>query len=116
MRFCAGVPFTQVKYRYSNGSKVVGVWGWFQTGNYGDELMALYVAEAYRRMGVECLVFGLRPLLAEKYQLRATESVDEFFSQIRYSVFAEGGCLVDAGDSGNEKGERYSELSAAARK
>ena len=95
---------------------MVGIWGWFQTGNYGDELMALYVAEAYRQMGVDCLVFGLRPELAERYSLESTDEVDEFFSRIAFCVFAEGGCLVDAGDSGNEKGERYSGLAAAARR
>ena len=29
-------------------------------------------------------------------------------------IFAEGGCLVDAGDSGNDKGDRYAEMAAMA--
>ena len=106
----------KVKSTQASGSNKVGVWGWFQTGNYGDELMALYVAEVFRQIGVECVVFGLRPELAEKYDLASTDDADAFFSQIAFCVFAEGGCLVDAGDSGNVKGERYAELSAAAKK
>ena len=78
--------------------------------------MAFYVAEAYRQMGVECLVFGLRPELAEKYSMRSTDCVETFFSQVAFCVFAEGGCLVDSGDSGNDKGERYTQLSEVARK
>ncbi|MFT4547903.1 MAG: hypothetical protein ACI8XO_000200 [Verrucomicrobiales bacterium] len=105
-----------MKYRYTSAPRKVGIWGWFQTGNYGDELMALYVAEAYRQIGVECVVFGLRPELSLKYGIAATDEVDDFFAQIGFCVFAEGGCLVDTGDSGNEKGERYVELATAARR
>ena len=62
------------------------------------------------------VVFGLRPELSKKYGLEATDDVETFFAQIGFCVFAEGGCLVDAGDSGNDKGARYAELSAAAQK
>ena len=92
----------------------VGIWGWFHTGNYGDELMALYVAKALRELGAEALVFGARPELAEQHGFARSDDVAEFFAQIAFCVFAEGGCLVDAGDSGNDKAERYEQMSEAA--
>ena len=92
----------------------VGIFGWFHTGNYGDELMAIYVAKALREIGVSPLVFSARAELAQQHGLRTTDDLDAFFAEIAFCVFAEGGCLVDAGDSGNEKRGRYDSLSAAA--
>ncbi|MEM7147810.1 MAG: hypothetical protein AAF591_22095, partial [Verrucomicrobiota bacterium] len=92
----------------------VGIWGWFHTGNFGDELIALYLCRLAAECGLCPVVFGMRSELAERYGVEVMNEVEEFFGSIEFCLFAEGGCLIDAKDSMNKKGERYEELAAAA--
>ncbi|MEM8955953.1 MAG: hypothetical protein AAGD22_17490 [Verrucomicrobiota bacterium] len=92
----------------------VGVWGWFHTGNFGDELIALYCCRLVEELGMRPVVFGMRRELALRHGVETVEGLDAFFGSIAFCLFAEGGCLIDVKDSMNKKGERYDELADAA--
>ncbi|NET38832.1 MAG: polysaccharide pyruvyl transferase family protein [Cyanothece sp. SIO1E1] len=73
----------------------VAIWGSYDHGNYGDDVMALQFALALKRRGVNPWVYRLDEHLARKYDLVTTRSVDELFRDADFGIIGGGGILID---------------------
>jgi polysaccharide pyruvyl transferase WcaK-like protein len=73
----------------------VGIWGSYNHGNYGDDLMALQFATVLKQMGADPWVYRLDSKLAERYSVHTTHSLAELFQAARFCLIGGGAMLVD---------------------
>ncbi|MDB9454095.1 polysaccharide pyruvyl transferase family protein [Dolichospermum circinale] len=73
----------------------VAIWGSYNYGNYGDDLMALQFAKALKRMGVDSCIYRLDSYLADKYSVRTTNSLEEMFQGTKFCIIGGGAVLSD---------------------
>lgn len=73
----------------------VAIWGSYNYGNYGDDLMALQFATALQRMGVYPWVYRLDANLAKQYSIKTTNSLKELFDGAKFCIIGGGGMLVE---------------------
>lgn len=74
----------------------VAVWGSYNFGNYGDELMALMVALHLRKLGAQPVVYGLPTHVANTEKLETTQDIDYALNGASFCVFG-GGSLFSTG-------------------
>jgi len=72
----------------------VAVWGSYNYGNYGDDLMAIQFGLALRDAGVTPMIYRLDPRLAATYGLATTTSIDELLRDAKFGIIGGGGMLV----------------------
>jgi hypothetical protein len=74
----------------------VAIWGSYNYGNYGDDIMAIQFAKYLKNLGgVEPVVYRLDKQLAKRYQLQTTDSLDELLSNAKFCIIGGGGFLVE---------------------
>jgi polysaccharide pyruvyl transferase WcaK-like protein len=73
----------------------VAIWGSYNYGNYGDDIMALQFATYLKKLGAEPFVYGLDDSLAKEYALHTTNSWDELFDGAKFCIIGGGGVLVN---------------------
>ena len=72
----------------------VAVFGSYNYGNYGDDLMGIMFAHKLKQMGVEPIVYRLDPAFAKTYGVQTTQSLDELLSNSRFCIVGGGGLLI----------------------
>ncbi len=73
----------------------VAIWGSYNYGNYGDDIMAVQFAEYLKSLNVQPVVYRLDKQLAKRYQLLTTDSLDELLSNAEFCIIGGGGFLVE---------------------
>lgn len=76
----------------------VAVWGSYNYGNYGDDIMALQFAQALQAEGLEPWVYRLNRDVASRFQIQSTDSVDELLEQAEFCLIG-GGAMLESGSS-----------------
>ncbi|MEL6458371.1 MAG: polysaccharide pyruvyl transferase family protein [Cyanobacteria bacterium J06621_15] len=73
----------------------VAIWGSYNYGNYGDDIMAIQFAKYLKSLKVEPVVYRLDKQLAKRYQLQTTESLNELLRDAEFCIIGGGGFLVE---------------------
>jgi len=73
----------------------VAIWGSYNYGNYGDDIMAVQFAKYLKSLKVEPVVYRLDKQLAKRYQIQTTESLNELLSDAEFCIIGGGGFLVE---------------------
>ncbi|MDY6901820.1 MAG: polysaccharide pyruvyl transferase family protein, partial [Cyanobacteriota bacterium] len=73
----------------------VAIWGSYNYGNYGDDIMAVQFAKYLKSLNVEPVIYRLDEKLAKRYQLQTTESLNELLSDAEFCIIGGGGFLVE---------------------
>ncbi|MGB3312381.1 MAG: polysaccharide pyruvyl transferase family protein [Nodosilinea sp.] len=77
------------------------VWGSYNYGNYGDDIMAVQFAQALKDQGYEPWVYRLDPATASRFQIQSTDSIDQLLDQARFCLIG-GGAMLESGPSEND--------------
>jgi len=72
----------------------IGVWGNYNYGNFGDDLMAISIASHLKEEGHEPLVYRLDPQLSQQHNIQTTNSISTFVSESDLLLIGGGGMLV----------------------
>lgn len=73
----------------------IAIWGSYNYGNYGDDIMAIQFAKYLKSLNVEPVVYRLDKQLAKRYQLKTTDSLNELLSNAEFCIIGGGGFLVE---------------------
>ena len=73
----------------------VAIWGSYNYGNYGDDIMAIQFAHHLKSLGADPYVFQLNQSLAKLYSINVANSWDELFKDAKFCLIGGGGVLVD---------------------
>ncbi|MGF1673133.1 MAG: polysaccharide pyruvyl transferase family protein [Rivularia sp. (in: cyanobacteria)] len=73
----------------------VAIWGSYNYGNYGDDIMAIQFAKYLKNLDVKPVVYRLDKNLAQRYQLQTTDSLDELLNDAKFCIIGGGGFLVE---------------------
>jgi hypothetical protein len=76
-------------------NKKVALWGSYHNGNFGDDLMAIMLAECLAQHGYKPWVFRLDRILAQKYRIDSTDSLSELLDGAVCCVIGGGAFLVE---------------------
>lgn len=79
----------------------IAIWGSYNHGNYGDDIMAIQFAKVLRDEGFEPWVYRLNKNLADRFQIRSTFSLDELLDESPI-CFIGGGAMLESGPSEND--------------
>ena len=71
----------------------VAIWGSYNYGNYGDDLMAIQFAKEFQKLGAEPYVYRLDYQLAKRYAVKTTNSQEELFDGTKFCILGGGGIL-----------------------
>jgi len=72
----------------------IALFGFYPYGNFGDDLMAVLLAEELRRHGANPLIYGLLPEIAEEFGFTRTDSIDDLLADTGLLVFGGGGAFL----------------------
>jgi len=72
----------------------VAVFGSYNYGNYGDDLMGVMFAHRLKQMGANPIVYRLDSAFAKTYDIQTTQSLDELLSNSRFCIVGGGGLLI----------------------
>jgi hypothetical protein len=86
--------------------KKVFIWGSYEYGNYGDDIMALYFGCLLKSMGYDVCVYRLNSFLGEKYELSVTDCLASGLKDADACVLG-GGALFNAYSVNNECYDAY---------
>ncbi|MHA7881227.1 MAG: polysaccharide pyruvyl transferase family protein [Saccharospirillum sp.] len=75
----------------------VAIWGSYNHGNYGDDVMAVLYALTVKQLGYEPIVFRLSKSLAEIYQLKTTSDIDDLIDEVQFCILGGGAWLTTSG-------------------
>ena len=73
----------------------IAIWGSYNYGNYGDDIMAVQFAKYLKSLNVEPVVYRLDKRLAQRYQIQTTESLNELLNNAEFCIIGGGGFLVE---------------------
>ncbi len=73
----------------------VAIWGSYNYGNYGDDIMAVQFAKYLKSLNVQPVIYRLDKQLAKRYQLQTTDSLDELLNDAKFCIIGGGGFLVE---------------------
>ncbi len=81
----------------------VAVWGSYNHGNYGDDIMAIQFATYLKSLGVEPWLYRLNRQIAKRYDLITTDSIEKLINGASFCIIGGGGLLVETlGDNVEE--------------
>lgn len=72
----------------------VAMFGFYDAGNFGDNLMAVLLGCSLREAGVRCTTFGLDEETAREFSLSTAQRVDHLLEDAGIVVWGGGGLLV----------------------
>lgn len=72
----------------------VAVFGSYNYGNYGDDLMGVMFAHKLKQLGVDPIVYRLDSAFAKTYGIQTTYSLDELLSNAQFCIIGGGGLLI----------------------
>ncbi|MBV6623428.1 MAG: polysaccharide pyruvyl transferase family protein [Rivularia sp. (in: Bacteria)] len=73
----------------------VAIWGSYNYGNYGDDIMAIQFAKYFKSIDVIPVVYRLNKQLAKRYKIQTTDSLNELFQDAEFCIIGGGGFLVE---------------------
>jgi polysaccharide pyruvyl transferase WcaK-like protein len=76
------------------GFMKIGIWGSYNYGNYGDDVMAIIFAKAMEKEGHTPIVYRLNSTIANNFGIKVTNSLLEFMNETEVVVIGGGGMLV----------------------
>ncbi|NEP11907.1 MAG: hypothetical protein F6K14_17190 [Symploca sp. SIO2C1] len=72
----------------------VGLFGYYQFGNFGDDLMAVMFAHHLQSMDVKTIIYGSAQVFTEQFGFQTVETVNELCEKSDLLVVGGGGILV----------------------
>ncbi|MCV9388487.1 polysaccharide pyruvyl transferase family protein [Reichenbachiella ulvae] len=78
----------------------IAIYGSYKYGNYGDELMAIVIANYIKSKGFKPIVYGLDYELAKELQIESTFSVTDLISRASVCLIG-GGAFLSFGENSN---------------
>jgi hypothetical protein len=73
----------------------IGIWGNYNYGNFGDDLMAISIAKHLVNQGHHPIVYRLNNSLAQQFgRIQIEDTIDKFVSEIDLCLIGGGGMLV----------------------
>lgn len=78
------------------------IWGSYNYGNYGDDIMAIQFAKTLQDKGIEPWVYRLNKEVADRFNIQTTHSLNELFDQAEFCLIG-GGAMLESGASENDK-------------
>lgn len=72
----------------------VAVFGSYNYGNYGDDLMGVMFAHRLKHLGADPTVYRLDPAFAETYGVKTTQSLDTLLANAEFCIVGGGGLLT----------------------
>jgi polysaccharide pyruvyl transferase WcaK-like protein len=73
----------------------IGLFGYYRYGNFGDDLMAVLLADHLAAEGHEVRVFGLKAEIAESAGVKATDDLEGLVAWADCLVYGGGGVFLD---------------------
>jgi polysaccharide pyruvyl transferase WcaK-like protein len=73
----------------------VAIWGSYNYGNYGDDVMAIMMCQHLKKMGVVPSVYRLNQKLAKKYEVDTTDSLEELLDKAKFCIIGGGTILLE---------------------
>lgn len=71
----------------------VAIWGSYNYGNYGDDLMAIQFAKEFQKLGADPYVYRLDYQLAKRYSIKTTNCIEELIDGAKFCIIGGGGVL-----------------------
>jgi hypothetical protein len=78
------------------------VWGSYNYGNYGDDLMAVQFAKVLKEQGFTPWIYRLDSGIAQQFGLHTTHSLDELLNGSQFCLIG-GGAMLESGFSENDR-------------
>lgn len=72
----------------------IGIWGNYCYGNFGDDLMAISIANYLKRKGHIPVVYRLDKQLSKKFDIETETSISMLVSEVEFLLIGGGGMLV----------------------
>ena len=72
----------------------IGIWGNYNYGNWGDDLMAIIIAEYIKKNGHRTIVYRLDEDLSKEHNIPSERSVDKLVRDSDFLLIGGGGMLV----------------------
>jgi hypothetical protein len=72
----------------------IAIWGSYEHGNFGDDLMAIIFAEALKKEGCFPIIYRLNEKIANRFNVDTTNDLTELFSGVSFAIVGGGGMLV----------------------
>lgn len=73
----------------------VAIWGSYNYGNYGDDVMAIMISQQLQKLGVTPCVYRLNRKLSEQYNVNTTDSLYELFKEAKFCIVGGGTVLIE---------------------
>lgn len=77
--------------------KRVGIWGSYNYGNFGDDLMAICIAEYLKQFSIQPIVYRLDKELAKAHYICSENDISKFVEDSDFIIIGGGGMLVNNG-------------------
>lgn len=71
----------------------VGIWGAYNHGNYGDDLMAIQFSKALQNLGADPYVYRLDQQLADRYSVKTVDSLKMLVEGAKFCILGGGAFL-----------------------
>jgi hypothetical protein len=72
----------------------VAIWGSYEHGNFGDDLMAIIFALHLKKLGCVPIIYRLNKEIANRFKLETTDNINELFLDVSFGIIGGGGMLV----------------------
>lgn len=73
---------------------IVGIFGYYDEKNFGDDLMAVIFGNYVSSEGYQCLIYGHKGLELHNSSFKTTQNFEEFCDKINVLIMGGGGYLV----------------------
>lgn len=77
--------------------KSIAIWGSYNHGNYGDDIMAIMISDFVKKLGHQPIVYRLNKELAKKYRIDTSFNISELIQITTLCLIGGGGMLVSEG-------------------
>jgi hypothetical protein len=72
----------------------IGIWGNYNYGNFGDDLMAVSIAIYLLNKGHIPVVYRLNKEISKQFDIETENSINDFVSNVDFCLIGGGGMLV----------------------
>ncbi|WP_019503773.1 polysaccharide pyruvyl transferase family protein [Pleurocapsa sp. PCC 7319] len=88
----------------------VAIWGSYNHGNYGDDLMAIQFAKYFKDLGVHPCVYRLDERLAQKYSIESAKSLNDLLENASFGVIGGGGMLTGTSEKKSPQNQSSTDI------
>lgn len=83
----------------------VAIWGSYNHGNYGDDVMAVMFAKSLQQQGVQPCVYRIDKAIAQEHGFQTVNSLDELLQNTSFSIIGGGSWLEKRAFGGDYEDE-----------